>query len=158
MNLMRHHMWLRAGARYLVATAVLDLAWETAQLPLYTIWTTGTLAERTFAVVHCTGGDVLIASVTLLAARMLVGTSQWPAKPSDGTALTTVGLGLVYTVFSEWLNTEIKGSWTYSELMPIVPLIGIGLSPLLQWIVVPVLALRAGNPCSPSASPGASVQ
>jgi hypothetical protein len=156
MKLLRQHTWLRAVARYLIVTGVLDLAWETAQLPLYTIWTTGTLAERAFAVVHCTGGDVLIAGATLLAAHMLIGTRQWPSRPSDGTALATVALGVAYTVFSEWLNTEVKGSWTYSELMPIVPLIGTGLSPLLQWIVVPVLALRAGNPRSPFAWPDAS--
>ena len=45
-----------------------------------------------------------------------------------------------YTIFSEWLNTSVRGSWTYSDLMPVVPVIGTGLAPLLQWCVVPTLA------------------
>nr|MDQ6881210.1 hypothetical protein [Pseudomonadota bacterium] len=31
--------------------------------------------------------------------------------------------------------------WSYSVLMPVVPLLGVGLSPLLQWIVVPPAVL-----------------
>ena len=43
-------------------------------------------------------------------------------------------------MFSEWLNTEIRGSWAYSELMPVVPVLDAGLSPLAQWIVIPIAA------------------
>jgi hypothetical protein len=52
-----------------------------------------------------------------------------------------VGGGLAYTVFSEWLNTEIRGSWAYTAWMPALPLIGSGLAPFLQWVLVPPLAL-----------------
>jgi hypothetical protein len=45
-------------------------------LPLYTIWTIGTIGEKLFAVVHC--GDVMIASLTLLAALVLAGSNDWP--------------------------------------------------------------------------------
>jgi hypothetical protein len=56
--------------------------------------------------------------------------------------LATVAVvgGLGYTIYSEWLNTEIRGSWAYTRWMPQLPLIGTGLSPLAQWIVVPSLA------------------
>jgi hypothetical protein len=46
-------------------------------------------------------------------------------------------LGLVYTVFSEWLNVSVRGSWAYASAMPVVPILGTGLSPVLQWLVVP---------------------
>ena len=48
----------------------------------------------------------------------------------------------LYTIFSEWLNIVIRKSWAYSDLMPVVPVISIGLSPLVQWIIVPGLAMR----------------
>jgi hypothetical protein len=52
--------------------------------------------------------------------------------------------GIGYTVFSEWLNVVIRAAWAYSEWMPVIPLFGhkIGLSPLLQWIVVPAVAFK----------------
>jgi hypothetical protein len=58
------------------------------------------------------------------------------------TAALTIGFGVAYTIFSEWLNIVIRKSWAYSDLMPVVPVIDTGLSPLLQWVAVPMLALR----------------
>ena len=57
--------------------------------------------------------------------------------------LLMVVLGPAYTLASEWLNTTLA-RWTYSELMPTVSLAGIriGVSPLLQWLVLPPLALH----------------
>lgn len=132
--------WLSALRRYVIASALLNLIWEFAQLPLYTVWQQGRTSEIVFAAVHCTGGDVLIASVTLLAMLMVIGNGRWPHARFRVVAAATILGGLAYTIFSEWLNTEIRGSWAYSDWMPTVPLIGAGLSPFAQWIVVPVVA------------------
>lgn len=133
--------WFSALRRYFLAIALGNLIWEFAQLPLYTIWHQGTAREIVFAAVHCTGGDVLIAGMSLLAALMVLGTGRWPHARFRVVALATILGGLAYTVFSEWLNTEIRGSWAYSEWMPTLPLIGAGLSPFAQWMVVPAVGL-----------------
>jgi hypothetical protein len=49
----------------------LNLAWEVAQLPLYTI-STASPSEIVFAIVHCTLGDVLITAGSLLLALLLI--------------------------------------------------------------------------------------
>ena len=54
--------------------------------------------------------------------------------------LIAVALGWVYTAISEHVNT-VRGAWRYSDLMPIVPGVNVGLSPLLQWLVVPCIGL-----------------
>jgi hypothetical protein len=65
---------------------------------------------------------------------------RWP-HASFGRVAVVAGVGgLAYTVFSEWLNTEIRGSWAYSTWMPVLPVIGTGLAPFLQWIIVPWVA------------------
>lgn len=124
--------------RYLLFVVAANLAWEIAHLPLYTIWTEGTVQQIVFAVLHCTAGDLLIASGSLLGALLLVGISTWPADRYWRTAALAVVAGLAYTVYSEWLNTEIRASWTYSNLMPRLPWIGTGLAPFTQWIVIPL--------------------
>lgn len=133
--------WLTAVRRYVVVIGLGNLAWEFAQLPLYTIWHEGSLGEIVFAVLHCTGGDLLIATSALLGALMIAGDGRWPYARFRVVAAITVLGGLAYTVFSEWLNTEIRGSWAYTEWMPTLPLIGSGLAPLAQWLLVPPLAL-----------------
>lgn len=49
-------------------------------------------------------------------------------------------IGVGFTIYSEWANT-LRGSSTYGPLMPVLPWLGIGLSPFLQWIVLPSVAL-----------------
>ncbi len=133
--------WLQSLRRYIVGTFALHLAWEVLQLPLYTIWTAEPRAKQAFAVLHCTIGDVMIASLTLLIALSLVGRAAWPGVGSRVVWLLTVVLASGYTVYSEWLNVSVRGSWAYAPLMPTVPVIGTGLAPLLQWLVVPTLVL-----------------
>lgn len=115
------------------------LIWEFAQLPLYTLWYTDSWSRIAFAVIHCTGGDVLIMAFALAGALFLVGGRAWPRKRYVPVAIGTVVLSVAYTIFSEWNSTVISKAWTYSELMPTLPFLGTGLSPLLQWIAVPAL-------------------
>jgi hypothetical protein len=145
------NMWLIVLRRYLIVSAAANLIWEIAQLPLYTIWRNGTPAEIVFAAVHCTGGDILIVTCSLIAALILTSNRDWPARGYTAVAVLAIAFGLAYTIFSEWLNTEVRHSWVYSDLMPRLPMIGTGLSPLMQWFLVPVsafLLVRLTMPCS----------
>ena len=132
--------WLPVLRRYFAFVAIANLAWETAQLPLYTIWSEGTPGDIAFAALHCTAGDVLIAGASIVAALLLVGTGQWPSERYRAVAAAALVAGLGYTVFSEWLNTEIRGNWAYAYFMPTLPVIGTGLAPFVQWIAVPLAA------------------
>lgn len=138
--LQSHMSWLGALRLYLGAILAGNLIWEFAQMPLYTIWTTDSLGEIFFAALHCTGGDVLISLSALTAALVFVGDRRWPSCGFWQVAATAGAIGLGYTIFSEWLNVEVRGAWAYADVMPLVPVIGAGLSPLVQWIAVPALS------------------
>lgn len=133
--------WPRALRWYLGGSLVAHLVWEMLQLPLYKLWTKGTLREQSFAVIHCTVGDAMIAGLSLLMALAIVGRPNWPNSGTRPVWLLTLLLGVGYTIYSEWLNVSVRGSWTYSDLMPTLPVLGTGLAPLFQWIVVPTLAM-----------------
>jgi hypothetical protein len=129
--------WPQAIRRYLMASLIGHLVWEVAQLPLYTIWQTGTRAEIAFAILHCTVGDVMIAGLSLLVAVALWGSADWPHEGARPIWFILVVLGIGYTIYSEWLNVSVRRSWAYSDWMPTLPFLGTGLGPLLQWLVVP---------------------
>jgi hypothetical protein len=134
--------WVFIGRSYLPRLAGLNLAWETAQLPLYTIWAEASAGSIAFAVLHCTLGDVMIGAASL-ALALLAGRegpiAHWYWRRIVALLLV---LGPGYTAFSEALNTTLL-RWTYSDLMPTLKIAGIeiGLSPLLQWLLLPPLAL-----------------
>ena len=135
--------WRFIGLRYLPWLAALSLLWELAQLPLYTIWR-APLPQRAFAVAHCTVGDVLIGAAALLIAVLVTHATTIADWKRVCVVAIAIIVGMAYTLFSEWLNTSVRGSWEYSPLMPVVELgaLRVGLSPLAQWIIVPTLALK----------------
>ncbi|MCW5645180.1 MAG: hypothetical protein KIT63_24020 [Rhodoferax sp.] len=126
---------MRTAGRYLLAVTVLNLVWEVAQLPLYTIWTTGSARDNLFAVLHCTVGDAMIATIALATALVVCRAKNWPSHRFLAVALIAIIFGLGYTIYSEWRNTSVTMSWAYADAMP--RLLGVGLSPIAQWLVVP---------------------
>ncbi|MFZ3186167.1 MAG: hypothetical protein WA173_18730 [Pseudomonas sp.] len=134
-------VWRFVFTRYLGSFTAMSLLWEVAQLPLYRLWAEESIASITYVVIHCTLGDMLIGVVALLAALVVTrarGLERWHWARIGTCAIT---LGFAYTMFSEWLNTSVRMSWAYSDRMPLTPFIPLGISPLLQWLVVPACAL-----------------
>ena len=115
--------------------------WEFLHLPLYTIWQEAPLTENAFAAIHCTAGDLIIAVCALLLSLSFFGNHDWPNFQFSRVLVFTVIFGVSYTIYSEWINIEVRQTWAYSELMPVIPILNLGLSPFLQWIVLPIAGL-----------------
>jgi hypothetical protein len=135
--------WRFIARAYLPWLAALNLAWEVAQLPLYTLWREASVGYIAFAVAHCTVGDILIGGAALMLALIVSRAGPLMRWPWLHIALVATSAGAAYTLVSEWLNTSVRQSWEYSALMPTLELgrFVIGLSPLAQWLVVPPLAI-----------------
>jgi hypothetical protein len=71
---------------------------------------------------------------------LILGNASWPAERYWRVAVCAVVMGLLYTGYSEWVNVYQRGAWRYTPAMPLVPVVKIGLSPLLQWLLLPVAA------------------
>ena len=139
--------WLAVLRSYVVASLSGNLAWEFAHVPLYTIWRTETASSIAFTVVHCTTGDLMLALATFAVTLLIAGNRDWPVRNFWSVTALTVLFGVGSTLFLEWLNVVIWKTWAYSSFMPVLPVLGfdVGLSPLLQWIVVPLVALRCAG-------------
>lgn len=136
-----HLSWHLLIRRYLLWTVLAHMAWEVVQLPLYTLWADETLLYNAFAVVHCTGGDLLIALAALMIAVVTVGSREWPRRAHGRVVVVATLIGVGYTVYSEWLSTGVRASWAYTDAMPALPPLGTGLTPFLQWVILPPLGL-----------------
>ena len=129
-----------AFALYLGLSAIGHLVWEIVQLPLYGLWRTASNGELAFAVLHCTAGDLLIATSVLLTSLVVSRAWRWPHAKALHVAALAILLGVAYTAFSEWHNVYVRQSWTYAPSMPTFAIFGyqLGASPLAQWVIVPV--------------------
>ena len=125
-----------AGAGLWLALAlVLNLAWEIAHVRLYTIWETADGTTVAWSLLHCTLGDAAIALSMYALAGVVLWRVDWPAsRPWTGGVIVVIG-ALAFTAWSEWYNVYRTANWGYTASMPMI--FGIGLSPLLQWLILP---------------------
>ncbi len=70
----------------------------------------------------------------------LIWGRTWMDKITWVPFVTFMAIGVVYTVLSDYVNVYILEGWVYSQWMPTIA--GIGLVPLLQWVVVPTFVVR----------------
>lgn len=126
-------------------SVLLNLPWEFIQVPLFEHMADAAHWQATKLCLRAALGDGLMSVAAYLAAAGLLRDRYWAIDVRlDGRAVAAfMALPLATTIVIErlalagvWLD-----GWRYSELMPVVPLIGVGLSPLVQWIVLPPLAL-----------------
>ena len=134
LNPATHSAMARAGLWSALAF-VLNLVWEIAQVRLYTIWAAADGMSVAWALLHCTLGDVMIALVMFALAGVVLWRANWPvSRPWAGGAIVMIG-AMAFTAWSEWYNVYRVGNWGYTASMPTI--FGIGLSPLLQWLILP---------------------
>ena len=137
--------WRHALRRYMVASLLGHAIWEVVQLPLFTLWHDEPPRQVVIATLHCLAGDLAIASTVLVAALIFAGQQNWPSRDAGRVAALVLLLGIAYTGWSEYSNAIVKRTWSYTPAMPLVPWLGIGITPLLQWLIVPSLALLAAS-------------
>src|SRR3546814_17341945 len=94
-------------------------------MALYPTWSTSKAAG---APVHCTGDDIMIASLVLLGALLIVGDPRRLQPRFHAVAAVAILGGPAYTVFSEWLDNVIRGSWAYAGAKTRMPFVCAGTS------------------------------
>ena len=148
---MRNPATLRVIARAGLWSAlafVLNLAWEIAQVGLYTIWNTADGMTIAWALLHCTLGDVTIAIALFALTGVALWRVDWPvSRPWTGGAMIVIG-AVAFTAWSEWYNVYRAGNWGYTASMPLI--FGIGLTPLLQWLLLPPLMIGSYRILTPA--------
>lgn len=122
---------------------LLNLPWELWQVPLFDRMRTAPHWEAVKTCSRAAAGDAVIALLAYWAVALVVRNRAWVVSPSASEVFGFAAFGVVITAVIERLALDglwIQG-WSYSPLMPVVPGIGVGLSPLIQWLALPPLVI-----------------
>ncbi len=120
---------------------LLHFAWELVQVPLYADMATAAHADATLVCLKATLGDVAMALVAYWGAAVWMRDRRWLFGPTPAALAIYLLIGLLLTVVFELLATGPLERWRYGAAMPVVPGLGVGLSPLMQWVLIPPFAL-----------------
>ena len=125
----------------MVFSFLLHFVWEFIQVPTYEGMAE---MEHWSAIKICTWatfGDVGFALTAFWITAVLARSRRWIYSPRAWHLLTYLAVGIALTIGFEYYYTEVAKRFSYSDLMPLVPPLGTGLSPLLQWVIIPLLVI-----------------
>ena len=121
-------------AVYVVSVAV-NYPWELAQAALFTA---ESHPGRTF--VHCfvaSLGDGIMLLLLFGMGAAVSGRFDWFRRPRIRDYIVLCASGFVLAVAIEWVAVHLLHRWSYTEDMPLLPVLDVGLIPLLQMVLLP---------------------
>lgn len=120
-----------------VVSVMVNYPWELVQTPLYK-----GMDDFSRMLWHCfpaSLGDGLLVLLIFGVGWRLTGRQEWFINPGGRGYTIMLASGFVIAVAVEWVAVRIAGQWDYSDRMPIIPLLGIGLAPVAQMLLLPPL-------------------
>lgn len=125
--------------RILVIGFLVNLVWENAQAFLYAGY--GGFIEHFWVCFVASVMDALVILLVYLLLALAYKDAYWPRYDSYVRYAVVAAIGGALAVGFELWALE-TGEWEYTPLMPVVPGLRVGLSPLVQLMVLPVLTYR----------------
>jgi hypothetical protein len=129
--------WLRYWVALYVVAVATNYVWEASQASLFvgmgsiqTIWW------------HCfvaSLGDGIILWIIHLLGWCVFRQVDWFVRPDAARYGVMLGTGLVIAIAIEWVAIHWLHRWAYTGQMPLVPVLGIGITPVIQMMVLPPL-------------------
>lgn len=121
---------------FLLVSFALFFAWEMAQGKLFASMQGLPFWSATLLCLKAAGGDLVISGIAFSSASLAARALRWPVQDRVvGPMVVFLLIGLAITIAYE-LRALQTGMWEYDPSMPTVA--GIGVSPLLQWLVIPM--------------------
>ena len=120
----------------LLLAFIVNFAWEILQVPLY--------KNATYTIHHiafCALASVADAIMVLLiyfCFVLIYKKPLWVEELTSPRIFILMLVGAVGAIVAEMRHLS-AGNWAYDESMPLLPVVNVGLSPVLQFMLLPVL-------------------
>lgn len=128
----------------LIFAFLLNFPWEFMQVPFFEGMAVATHWDAVKVCTRATFGDAVIMLIAYWSVAVAASDRWWFRAPSRVQMLGFIAAGVIITVAIEHFATQSINpvwGWRYADTMPIVPVVGVGLTPLLQWILLPPLTI-----------------
>ena len=128
----------------LIFAFLLNYPWELLQAPFFEGMAVATHWDAVKVCTRATLGDAVIMLIAYWSVAVTASDRWWFRAPSRLQMLGFIAAGVMITVAIEHLATQSVDpawGWRYADPMPTLPVIGVGLTPLLQWLLLPPLAI-----------------
>ena len=120
--------------RLLGVSLPLYFTWEMLQAPFFTGMPEDWVAATAICALATLGDGVLVALMT--AGALLYRDGRWFVPPSPSRYAVIVAIGVALQIVVEWVMVYRLDRWAYAANQPILPVVRVGILPVLQPIVL----------------------
>lgn len=120
----------------IVLSFLLNFAWELIQIPLYkdSFYSIGHIAFCALASL----ADAIMVLLLYFGFALIFRNPFWMKHLNWKRIVMVILAGGTGAVMAEIRHLSF-GTWAYADLMPIIPVINVGISPVLQFMILPLL-------------------
>lgn len=88
-----------------------------------------------------TFADAGISVTAFVTVAAIAKSRRWIFQPNWWQVGIFILIGIIITIITDVIATKVLNLWQYGEAMPTLPVLGTGLLPLLQWLIIPPLII-----------------
>ncbi len=121
--------------RIFVISVILNFVWETAQIPFY-YNNQITISTTLFCLIASLGDGIMIL-IIFFTGKIIFKNNYWIENLNIKKISLILTAGLLLSIIVELAALKLN-LWSYSNLMPTLMFLGIGLSPVLQMLILPI--------------------
>ncbi|OGI36047.1 MAG: hypothetical protein A2283_09870 [Lentisphaerae bacterium RIFOXYA12_FULL_48_11] len=118
---------------------LLNFAWEISQMALYAVHTKG-IMDIISVHLRATLGDMILFLIIYTFGILVFRNRYWAAGNNKTKYTFVILAGSVVSILVEKLAL-LSGRWSYNQPMPTIPVLNVGLTPVLQMIILPIIAV-----------------
>ena len=141
--LFRHTSQRKIFNRFVITTILFafffNVAWEILQMPLFK----GAVYDWQH-IMFCalaSLADVIMVLIIYFGFALIYKNAFWVKNLNTKNIILLLLIGGIGAVLAEVWQLSI-GTWSYAGAMPLIPVVNVGLSPVLQFMILPILIYR----------------
>lgn len=126
-----------------VASTALHFGWEISQMSLYSFSGVTVSGYDAFVKEHwiAASKDGLITVALYLLVAIFLQNMGWGKRFSNRRLIFLLSFGFLWALAMEYHAVSVRHAWSYAKSMPVLPGLNIGIAPVLQMMIVPLVAI-----------------
>jgi hypothetical protein len=119
-----------------------SFVWEMLQAPLFVGMLEMPRWDATALCLQAAFGDAVMIVIAFAVVALGTQDRMWMLRPRPASLGAFALLAALQGLALEWLSLRLE-RWSYGPAMFVEPLFGLGLTPILQWLILPLAILWA---------------
>lgn len=137
-------MVFRFSGYLFIVSFLFNFFWEISQMSFYKFEGMGDISNYSkFVEIHWIVSlkDALIVLCLYFIVGILMRNIYWGRKLNNKRLAVLLVLGGLWAIGIEYNAVIINHRWAYADIMPLLPLLNVGLLPVIQMMILPMLSI-----------------